>query len=72
MIGRAQLDAELDHLEGMLPVWRSRLRHEAQFWPQFRALAEAIIANADIADTAHARSRIAAMLRANLPPPNQG
>lgn len=70
MIDRSQLDAELDHLEAMLPVWRSRLRHEAQFWPQFRALAEAIVAKADIGDTAHARSRIAAMVRANLPPRN--
>lgn len=72
MMSRAQLDAELDRLEGMLPVWYSRIRHRAQFWPQFRALAEAITANTDAADIAYAKRRIAAMLRANLPPGEGG
>ena len=65
MITRGQLDAELDHLESMLPVWREKLRVEAQFWPQFNALAEEILARADPADREYARQRIDAMLAAS-------
>jgi hypothetical protein len=59
---RARLDADLDALECMLPPWREKLRDEAQFWPQFTALADGILANAAAADLDHARQRIADML----------
>ena len=66
-LSRAQLDAELAHLAWMLPPWRARLRHEAQFWPQFTALAMEILARADACDLEHAWRRIAAMLDACVP-----
>lgn len=62
MTTREQLDAELDRLQSMLPVWREKLRHEAQFWPQFNVLSEEILARTDTADRAYARQRIEAMI----------
>ncbi|MDR6842016.1 hypothetical protein [Pseudoxanthomonas sacheonensis] len=47
---RDRLDADLENLERMLPVWREKLRHEAQFWPQFDILAQEILARADPQD----------------------
>ena len=64
---RERLDAELENLERMLPLWRAALRHEAQFWPQFDVLAKEIIARADPADRQHAQDRIAALLAAHVP-----
>lgn len=61
---RAQLDAELERLAGMLPPWLESLRHQAQFWPQFNTLADDILADADPADRDHAQRRIDAMLAA--------
>lgn len=46
----------------MLPPWREKLRHEAQFWPQFDALAQEIMARADPQDREYAQTRIDAML----------
>lgn len=66
MTARERLDAELDHLEGMLPVWREKLRVEAQFWPQFNALADEILAHADAMDRGYARQRIEAMLEEHV------
>ncbi|MGJ7903184.1 hypothetical protein [Lysobacter sp. 1R34A] len=57
-----QLDAELERLARMLPPWLESLRHPAQFWPQFTALANEILADADPADRNHAQRRIDAML----------
>ena len=63
---RAQLDRELDELQAMLPPWREKLRHEAQFWPQFEALADAILSRAATpTDREHGQRRITAMLAAN-------
>lgn len=62
MSSRAQLERELDHLQSMLPPWREKLRHEAQFWPQFDALANRIVESANEADRAFVRQRIAHML----------
>lgn len=62
MNARMQLEAELDNLERMLPPWREKLRHEAQFWPQFDALAQEIMARADPEDREYAQARIEAML----------
>lgn len=62
MTTREQLDVELDHLESMLPVWREKLRAEAQFRPQFDALSGEILMRADPVDRDYARQRIEAML----------
>lgn len=62
---RAQLDAALDQLADMLPPWLARLRHEAQFWPQFTALAQGILDDADARDRPHVVQRIEAMLAAH-------
>ena len=63
-----RLEAELENLERMLPHWREKLRHEAQFWPQFDALAQEILARADPMDREYAQQRIDAMLAAHVPP----
>jgi hypothetical protein len=65
MNNRAELDEELDHLEGMLPVWLEKLRHQSQFWPQFDALADEIVGHSDQAELAHVRERLEKMLQAN-------
>ena len=62
MNARMRLEAELDNLERMLPPWREKLRHEAQFWPQFDVLAHEIMARADPEDRQYAQTRIDAML----------
>jgi len=67
MNARLRLEAELDNLERMLPPWREKLRHEAQFWPQFDVLAQEIMARADPADRYYAQQRIDAMLAAHVP-----
>ena len=59
---RLRLEAELENLERMLPPWREKLRHEAQFWPQFDVLAKEILARADPADRDYAQHRLDAML----------
>ncbi len=59
---RDRLEADLENLERMLPLWRETLRHEAQFWPQFDALAQEIMARADPQDREYAQTRIDAML----------
>lgn len=58
---RRQLDAELDRLARMLPPWLERLRHPAQFWPQFDALAQEILADAGAGDRIHVLQRLHAM-----------
>ena len=64
---RSRLEAELDNLESMLPPWREKLRHEAQFWPHFDALAQEIMARADPADREYAQQRIDEMLATHVP-----
>ena len=59
---RLQLEAELENLERMLPHWREKLRHEAQFWPQFDVLAKEILARAEPAQRDYAQQRLDAML----------
>lgn len=68
MNARLRLEAELDNLERMLPPWREKLRHEAQFWPQFDVLAQEIMARADPQDREYAQARIDAMLTKHTPP----
>jgi len=59
---RLQLEAELENLERMLPHWREKLRHEAQFLPQFDVLAKEILARAEPADRDYAQQCLDAML----------
>ena len=68
MKSRAQLDADLDRLADMLPPWLQYLRHEAQFWPQFEALALDILGHAADHDRDHVRQRLDAMLVAHGKP----
>lgn len=65
MSGRAQLDAELARLARMLPPWLAHLRHPAQFWPQFDALARAILARAGPGERRYVRRRLQALLEAH-------
>ena len=67
MNARTRLEAELENLERMLPVWRGSLRHEAQFQPQFDVLAQEIMARADPQDREYAQQRIDAMLTKHAP-----
>lgn len=60
---RVQLDAELDRLAIMLPPWLQYLRHEAQFWPQFNALAKEILDQAGDEDIQHVEGRLDVMLK---------
>ncbi|QSX73838.1 hypothetical protein HIV01_011405 [Lysobacter arenosi] len=62
MSTRAQLDVRLDELALMLPPWLARLRHEEQFWPQFNALAQQILDQAEADDQSHVLQRLDAML----------
>ena len=64
---RDRLDADLENLERMLPVWREKLRHEAQFWPQLDVLAQEILARADPQDRQYAQRRIDTMLTKHTP-----
>ena len=64
---RDRLDADLENLERMLPVWRETLRHEAQFWPQFDVLSQEILARADPMDREYAQKRIDEMLAVHVP-----
>lgn len=63
MKSRTQLDAELDQLAAMLPPWLQHLRHEAQFWPQFNALAKSILNEAGEEDFRHVQERLDLMLK---------
>nr|WP_298120467.1 hypothetical protein [uncultured Pseudoxanthomonas sp.] len=65
MKSRAQLDADLARLADMLPPWLQHLRHEAQFWPQFEALAQDILRDAAHHDRDHVQQRLDAMLAAH-------
>ncbi|WP_394696241.1 hypothetical protein [Pseudoxanthomonas japonensis] len=60
---RAQLDAELDRLAAMMPPWLQHLRHEAQFWPQFNALAKEILDQAADEDMQYVQGRLDFMLK---------
>jgi hypothetical protein len=63
--GYGPLDAALDHLAGMLPPWLARLRHPAQFWPQFDALAREILEQADASERPYVLRRLQEMLEEN-------
>lgn len=59
---RPALDRELDRLSAMLAPWLAHLRHPAQFWPQFDALARRIRRRARAEDRSHVDARLLRML----------
>lgn len=61
MSTRMQLDRELEQLEQMLPIWIEKLRHPSEFWPQFDALAQAIVDDAPPQDVQYVQHRLALM-----------
>ena len=67
--GRVPLDAALDRLARMLPPWLARLRHPAQFWPQFDVLAREILEQADADVRPYVLQRLHGMLEDNAPVP---
>lgn len=63
MSTREELDLELEKLGEMLPIWLEKLRHPAQFWPQFDALARAILDNCSEADAPYVHRRLELLLQ---------
>jgi hypothetical protein len=63
MKSRVQLDTELDRLAAMMPSWLQHLRHEAQFWPQFNALAKEILDQAGYEDIEYVEGRLDFILK---------
>jgi predicted NAD/FAD-binding protein len=63
MSTREELDLELKKLGEMLPIWLEKLRHPAEFWPQFDALAQAILDNSSEADASYVRRRLELLLQ---------
>lgn len=59
---RNAIDAQLARLAGYIDAWRRHLRHEAQFWPQLRALVAQILEDARGEDAADVCSRVLAIL----------
>ncbi|MBD8643405.1 hypothetical protein IFT63_07345 [Stenotrophomonas sp. CFBP 13724] len=54
---------QLDALAKMLPHWVARVRHPAQFWPQFEVLAEEILEQCGQAEKEQVRALIQTMLK---------
>jgi predicted NAD/FAD-binding protein len=63
MSTREELDHDLDQLGQMLPEWLERLRHPDQFWPQFDALAQAILDNCSEDNDQYVRRRLTLLLQ---------
>ena len=59
---RAEIQVQLDALGDTLDHWVARVRHPAQFWPQFEQLSGEILDQCENAERRHARACIQAML----------
>ena len=59
---RPDIQAQLDALADKLDHWVARVRHPAQFWPQFEQLTGEILDQCANAERDHARASIQAML----------
>ena len=59
---RSDIDVELAKLADAVAAWRQHLRHEAQFWPQLRALVTPILDGAHQDDVTRACGRVLQML----------
>lgn len=60
---RHEIQAQLDALAEMLDPWVARVRHPAQFWPQFEALAAEILDQCAHTERDEVRARIDVMLK---------
>lgn len=60
---RPEIEVQLDALAKMLHHWVARVRHPAQFWPQFEVLAEEILEQCTQAEKEQVRVLIHTMLR---------
>lgn len=68
---RPEIKVQLDALGDTLDHWVARVRHPAQFWPQFEQLSGEILDQCENAESDHARACIHAMLERHalgLPP----
>lgn len=59
---RHEIQVQLDALAEKLDHWVARVRHPAQFWPQFETLAAEILDQCAHTERDQARARIQAML----------
>ncbi len=60
---RPEIQVQLDALGDMLVHWLDQVRHPAQFWPQFEALAAEILDQCEHAERDQAHAHIHAMLK---------
>ncbi len=60
---RHEIQAQLDALAEMLDHWVTRVRHPAQFWPQFEVLAAEILDQCARTERDEVRACIDAMLK---------
>jgi len=60
---RPEVQVQLDALAEMLDYWVARVRHPAQFWPQFEVLAEEILDECGQAEKDEVRALMQTMLR---------
>lgn len=60
---RPEVQVQLDALAEMLHHWVARVRHPAQFWPQFEVLAEEILDQCGHTEKEQVRVLIQTMLR---------
>lgn len=60
---RPEVQVQLDALAEMLHHWVARVRHPAQFWPQFEVLAEEILDQCGHTEKEQVRALIQTMLR---------
>ncbi|MGH8467345.1 MAG: hypothetical protein ACRESP_12585 [Pseudomonas sp.] len=64
---RPEIQVQLEALEEKLVHWLARVRHPAQFWPQFEVLAAEILEQCTTAERRTARAHIQAMLERLAP-----
>jgi len=60
---RHEIQVQLDALAEMLDHWVARVRHPAQFWPQFEVLAAEILDQCAPMERDEVRAGIEAILR---------
>jgi hypothetical protein len=58
LVLQPEAEAKWRNLVDMLPEWLSRVRHPAQFWPQFHALVDEIEAKCGPQERMELRTRI--------------
>lgn len=64
---RPDIQLQLDALADMLEHWVARVRHPAQFWPQFETMAGEILDQCAQAERDQACACIQAMLKRHAP-----